>query len=163
MNLYQLADGYEVLLEQLYDGDVDEEALLDTLESIEGSIEVKAENYAKVIKELQATSERIKAEEERIAKRRKSIESNIAFMKNTLQHAMEVVGVAKIKSDLFTISIQQNGGKAPMKLLVNVDSLPEEYKHVNYSADNDKLREWAEKGDCPYAVLEDRGKSIRIR
>lgn len=163
MKMYELSKNYEMLLEKLYDDEIEEQALIDTLDSIEGEIEEKAENYAKIIRELAESEEKLKREEERIAKRRIGIANKKAFMKRTLQEAMEAVGVQKIKSDLFTISIQQNGGKAPLKMLVNVDSLPDEYKRISYSADNEKLRAWAEKGDCPYAILENRGRSVRIR
>ena len=50
-NLYQLTNNYETVLNMLYDEDVDEQMILDTLESIEGEIEDKADGYAKIIKE----------------------------------------------------------------------------------------------------------------
>ena len=53
-NLYQLTNNYETVLNMLYDEDADEQMILDTLEAIEGEIEDKADNYAKIIKELEA-------------------------------------------------------------------------------------------------------------
>ena len=44
----------------LYDEDIDEQMVLDTLESIEGDIEDKADGYAKIIKELLGDAEKIK-------------------------------------------------------------------------------------------------------
>ena len=52
-NLYQLTNDYETVLNMLYDEDADEQMILDTLEAIEGEIEDKADNYAKIIKELE--------------------------------------------------------------------------------------------------------------
>lgn len=59
-NIYELTSNYEHLLNMLYDEDVDEQAILDTLESIEGDIEDKADGYAKIIKELEAKQKFIK-------------------------------------------------------------------------------------------------------
>ena len=47
-NIYELTSNYDHLLNMLYDEDVDEQAILDTLESIEGDIEDKADGYATV-------------------------------------------------------------------------------------------------------------------
>ena len=53
-NLYELKNNYEEVLNMLYQDDIDEQMVLDTLESIEGDIEDKAENYAKIIRELES-------------------------------------------------------------------------------------------------------------
>ena len=61
-NLYQLTNNYEQVLNMLYDEDVDEQMILDTLESIEGEIEEKADGYAKIIRELEAMRDARKEE-----------------------------------------------------------------------------------------------------
>ena len=50
-NLYQLTSNYETVLNMLYDEEIDEQMILDTLEAIEGEIEDKADGYAKIIKD----------------------------------------------------------------------------------------------------------------
>lgn len=65
-NLYQLTNNYETVLNMLYDEDADEQMILDTLESIEGEIEDKADNYAKIIKELESKRDSRKAEAKRL-------------------------------------------------------------------------------------------------
>ena len=44
-SLYELNQAWQELANMLYQDDVDEQAILDTLESIEGEIEDKADNY----------------------------------------------------------------------------------------------------------------------
>ena len=61
-NLYQLTNNYETVLNMIYDEDVDEQMILDTLEGIEGEIEDKADGYAKIIKELETRRDARKAE-----------------------------------------------------------------------------------------------------
>ena len=59
-NLYELTKNYETVLNMLYDEEIDEQMVLDTLESIEGDIEDKADGYAKIIKELKQEQEQEK-------------------------------------------------------------------------------------------------------
>ena len=66
MKLYELTEQYDGVMNLLYDGETDEQTILDTLESIEGEIEDKADNYAKIIKTMTAEAEAIKSEEDRI-------------------------------------------------------------------------------------------------
>lgn len=42
MRLYELTEQYDEVMNLLYDGETDEQTILDTLESIEGEIEDKA-------------------------------------------------------------------------------------------------------------------------
>ena len=62
-SLYELTEQYAAVRDMLFDEDVDEQVINDTLESIEGAIEVKADNYAKIIREMNATAAVIKQEE----------------------------------------------------------------------------------------------------
>ena len=51
--LYELTDKYQQLLE--LESEIDEQTFIDTLQSIDEAIEDKAENLAKVIKEIEST------------------------------------------------------------------------------------------------------------
>ena len=52
--LYELTNDYLTLLDMAEDPDIDEQALIDTMEGIEGEIEIKADGYARVMKQLEA-------------------------------------------------------------------------------------------------------------
>ena len=73
--LYDIAQDYLKLLEMAEE--VGEEVFKDTLEGIEGELEIKADNYAKVIAELENKSEGLDKESKRLAERKKAIENNI--------------------------------------------------------------------------------------
>lgn len=60
--LYQLTDDYLTLLELAEDPDIDEQALKDTMEGIEGALEIKAEGYAKIIRMLEGDAAACDAE-----------------------------------------------------------------------------------------------------
>lgn len=106
--LYELTADYQQLLELAEDPDIDPEVIADTLEGLDGEIEIKADGYAKVIRQLEADSAALKGEEERLAKRRRTIENNIANMKNTLQASMMITGKTKFKTELFSFGIRKN-------------------------------------------------------
>ena len=76
MNIYEITGQYK-LLENAMALNPDDESLQAEFDKIEDAIEVKADNYAKVIRNLQADVEAIKTEEKRLYDRRKVIENNI--------------------------------------------------------------------------------------
>ena len=84
MRLYELAEQWDAVFNMMEDGETDEQVIFDTLESIEGEIEDKADNYAKMIRNLQASVDVLKAEEERLYQRRKSTENHIQRLKDNL-------------------------------------------------------------------------------
>ena len=96
------------LYDMLSDPDADEQAIADTLEGIEGEIEIKADNYAAFIADLKADVEKIKAEENRLAGRRKTIENRVEKLKANLELMMRATGKLKFKTLLYSFGIQKN-------------------------------------------------------
>jgi hypothetical protein len=164
-SLYDLRMDYQILLEQLYDSEVPEDILLDTLDSIEAVIEEKADSYAKILRQFDADIENIKAEENRLKQRRISLEGRKDFLKSNLFTAMKAVGLTKIKTPLFTVNIQKNGGKRALVLDVPVEELPDCFRKIEYKADTEALRQWLDgaEDNCPFCHLEEQGESLRIR
>ncbi len=112
--LYQLTADYMELLELAEDPDIDEQAFMDTLDGIEGAIEVKAEGYAKVMRQLEADAAACDAESKRLKNKSKTIENNIKRMKQALQYAMVATGKTKFKTALFSFGIQKNPASVVM-------------------------------------------------
>lgn len=164
MRLYELSAQYEEVLNMLYDGETDEQVIFDTLEGIEGEIEDKADNYAKLIKSLAADADALKAEEERMRTRRQALENRAKRLKETLQANLEFIGKTKFKTILFTFSIAANGGKQPLEITENIDEIPGKYLIPQPPIPNkDAIRELLEKKEVDWAHLAPRGKSLRIR
>jgi uncharacterized small protein (DUF1192 family) len=107
-NLYEITQDYLQILSMMEDPELDHQILADTMEAVEGELEIKAENYAKVMKNLEADVAGIKAEIDRLSERKKTIENNIKNMKSALQMAMETTGKTKFKTELFSFNIQKN-------------------------------------------------------
>ena len=160
-NLYQLTNDYETVLNMLYDEDADEEMILDTLESIEGEIEDKADNYAKIIKELEAKQNARKEEAKRLTESAKVFENRVKALKSNLFNSMKATGKTKFATDLFSFNIAKNGGKQTLTIDGEV---PEEYTKTITENDTDKIRRALEKGEkLTFAHLEPRGESLRIK
>lgn len=122
--MYELTAEYLEVLELAQDAEIEQQVIIDTLESISGSIEDKADNYAKIIKSLSGQAEIIKAEEVRLTSRRTSLEKTIKRMKESLENAMLITGKKKFKTDLFSFSIQKN---APSLKIKDGAEIPECY------------------------------------
>lgn len=160
-NLYELTSDWNKVANMLYDEDVDEKMVLDTLESIEGDIEDKANGYAKIIKELEAKAKARKEEAKRLSDSSKTFENKVKFLKQILFNSMKETGKTKFTTNLFSFNIAKNGGKQALTIDGEV---PEEYTKTVIENDTDKIRQALENGkNLPFAHLEPRGESLRIR
>ena len=81
MKLYEITELFMRFASMVENGEIEEDAIADTLESIEGELEEKADNIACLIKSWQAEAEAIKAEEKALAERRKVKENQINNLK----------------------------------------------------------------------------------
>lgn len=106
--IYELTDDFLRLLEMAEDPETDPQAFADTLEGLEYEIEVKAENYAKVIKQLDSDAAGLDAEIKRLQAKKSAIANSQERMKKTLEGAMIATGKVKFKTDLFSFGIQKN-------------------------------------------------------
>jgi hypothetical protein len=100
-----------------------EEALHTTIELNREDFDDKADCYAKLIRSLMADADALKGEEERFVARRKNLENKAEWLKTNLQNSMTALDIKKLKTLLFTYTIQKN----PPKLLYDEAALPEEY------------------------------------
>lgn len=107
-NLYELATQYRESADKLADLDLDEQTLTDTLESLSGELEVKAQNTAMLVRNIEATAAAIKDAEAQMAARRKALENRAARIKDWLHANMLVAGVQKIECPYFKLAIREN-------------------------------------------------------
>lgn len=160
-SLYELTGNYQTLYDMAEEFEENPELWEDTMEAIDGEIEEKAENYAKLIKILEADNEAYKAEEERCYKHRKANENLITRLKANLQDAMEITGKTKFKSGLFSFNVQNN---APSVFIADETRVPLQFQIPQPNKiDKTKLKDWLKAGnECDFASLVT-GRSLRIR
>ena len=106
--LYQLAIEFRETADKLADLDLPPEVVADTLESIGGDLELKAQNVALFTRNLEATAAAIKQAESDMAARRKAIERRVQGLKDYLLHAMQATGIKKIEGPYLRIGVRDN-------------------------------------------------------
>lgn len=163
-SLYELTGNYAQLQDMLLSEEYDEQAVLDTLEITEFEFEEKAENYAKIMRNMDGDVAALDAEIQRLTERKKRYEARQKVLKDNLFMAMKLTGKSKFKTAMFNFSIVKNGGKQPLVIDVPVEEIPEEYLAIQKpNPDNDKIREAVVGGKITFARLEERGERLSIR
>lgn len=107
-SLYDIASEYRAAAEKLADLDLDAETIADTLEALSGELEVKAQNVAYFIRNLEVSAAAIKDAEAKMAARRKAIENRVAGLQRYVHESMNMAGVSRIESPHFVVSIRDN-------------------------------------------------------
>lgn len=98
MRLYEIANEYLALLQAIENDELPEEAIADTLEAITAELEVKADNIACLLKNLDAEIVAIKAEENRLAERRKAKERQYESIKGYLSETLQNANIGKVET-----------------------------------------------------------------
>ena len=163
MTLYELKEEYKLLLELAEDPEVDPETLNDTMEAVDGEIEIKADNYAIMIKELEAETNKFDKEIERLTKSRAHMLAAVKRMKERLLVAMQETGKTKLPTKHFNLSIVKNGGVQPLKFIEGKE-VPEQFLKYTPSSDTDKIRKALNAGEqLEFAYLGERDVHLNIK
>lgn len=147
MTIYEITSDYLQLMQMLEDPELDPQVLADTMEGIEGEFEFKADNYARVMKNMEAELNGIKAEIDRLSNRKKTIENNVKRMKEALQYSMEVTGKTKFKTELFSFGIRKN---APSVIMDEpyIENVPERFlKYSEPTINRTAIKEAIQNGE----------------
>ena len=160
MTLYDLVGEFKELY-QLAIEDGDEQAFLDTLESLKGDLAVKSEGYVHIIKQLEMEEGECNRVIEAFTEKKQKRSNSIKRMKEALMNAMDVAGVDSLPAGDYTLKIAKNGGVEPMKIDGEV---PDNFMKVIYEPDNKKIREALKNGEAlDFAHLEERGRHLNIK
>ena len=123
-SLYQLSQEFMEASAKLAEMDLDPQTVTDTLEGLQGTLEVKASNVAAFTRNLEATAAAIEVAEESMARRRKAIEARAERLREYLRLAMEKTGISKIESPHFATTLKK---KPPSMVIFNESLLPSDY------------------------------------
>lgn len=164
MTLYELTEQYRALQELAEDPETPEDVFNDTMEGLDGEIEIKAESYGKVIRHLEGEVELMKSEEARISKKRKAIENSITRIKANLEKAMRATGKTKIKTELFSFGIQKNPASLKLAQDLDFNTIPAEFlRFLDPEIDKAKVKEALKNGEeLSWAHME-QSESLRIK
>lgn len=126
-NLYELTADYLRLQRLLEDGaetPEEEQAISACIEQLAADINVKADGYARVVRNMTAEAEALRAEEKRLAARRRTLENGIDRLKTSMMTAMQLTGEKKVKTSIGSWSIQKNPQSVA---IVDEKAIPAEY------------------------------------
>ena len=157
MTLYELTEDMAALLARLEQVDEEDEtleqAIKDTLEMVAMDFADKADGYAKVLRQIQADAESVKAEKLRLAKRQSALENNADRLKEALKKAMEATGQKSLKTELFSFSVRSS--QSVEILTDNVFEIPDEYlRYKDPEVDKTKLAAWLKLNpECSFARM----------
>ena len=124
MNLYELTENFLAVQTSIEEGNTD---LIDTLEAIEGAIEVKATGIIAVTRNITSQIEAIKAEEKRLADMRKARENHLKRLKEYVLENMQQTGKTNIKTELGVMRVQAS---TPALKITNQENIPAEYQTI---------------------------------
>lgn len=154
LSLYSMTAEYEQAFLSLADSDIPEDAINDTLESLEGELTVKAANVAAFVLNLESEAEKIKEAEKRIALRRKSYENKAARIRSYLKENMERAGIKKIEAIDKTFSVTLTAPRASV-VIDSEAEIPGKFTKTVISADKKAIGDALKNGDeVPGAHLE---------
>lgn len=124
MKLYEISQEFLNLQSLLESGEIDQDTFNDTIEAIDCAFEDKARNCMMIKRQLEADSESIKAEIERLSVLKKSAEASAERITDYLRDNMATTGKDKLDLGLFKLTLRQ-----PTKKLDVLDEslIPAEY------------------------------------
>lgn len=148
----------------------------------DGQLEIKAEGYIRITREMEARAEIRKAEAKRLTDLAKSDANQATRLKDRLKDRLIVAGYepgkVALQTRCFKVGIQNNGGARPLTIddeEVLRGIRPEVFTPiVSYVCDKESIRKGIEqweaadpdtRGDHPYpgATLQQRGTRLAIR
>lgn len=154
--LYELQGALLQIQRMIEDG---AEGLDDTLESIELGVAEKLEGYAMVIKNIESDIEGLKAEEKRLAERRKAMENNVKRMKDSMYDALLTVEGNRLKTDKFTFSLR----KSTSVQIVDESLIPQQFIQTETKISKTELSKALKNGEsiAGASLVENQSLSIR--
>lgn len=118
MQLYQISEIYKDLID-LYNeaesqGELD--AILLQIESVETTLEERAENYAKIVLDAAADAKKYKAESDRLKGLEMLAASRADCLKLKLKQALESANLKNLNVGIFKIVLRANGGNPAVEV-----------------------------------------------
>jgi cell division ATPase FtsA len=165
ITLYELQEKYRYLLENSIteDGEISEENIRQ-LDSLQNDIDVKAENVAHFIKNIEATENAVKEAIEKLELRKKRLSDKRVWLSDYLLNCLLAAGKERVTTSMYfdKIAIQDN---PPSVFISNIDDVPQKYKKekhiITISVDKAEIKKAIEnKEEVAGAYLEQKKRLI---
>ena len=136
MTLYELT-GQILELQELMEDDVYEPELInDTMESVMYDFQNKADDYVKLIKNIESQVSALDEEAKRLKARQDKMNNKVKMLKDKLVTAMVATGTRKLQGTVGTLSLRRST-KIPSEL--TWENVPQEYVKTEVKKSIDKV------------------------
>ena len=166
MTLYDITGEYLRLYNLMTDEDLmetEDDAIKDTLESLNYDLADKSAGYVHVIKQLDMEAEECDKAIEFFKRKKEIRQNNVKRLKEALINAMDIANLKELKAGSYTLKIANNGGKAPLSI-PDESKVPERFMKIKYEPDKELIRKTIEDGtDLPFAEIKERGRHLSIK
>ena len=122
--LYQLVSQHRELERLAGSDEVDEQTLRDTLEGLDGDIQLKAQSVAAVVANLSAWAMTIEGAAQRLSERAASVHKRAEWVRSYLLANMQQAGISKIETAELVATIKRN---PPAVRILEGVTLPERF------------------------------------
>lgn len=160
MKLYEIKSQYLDLLNRIENGEIPEEAIKDTLESIEGDFEDKINSIACFIKSLEAEITALKTEADNLKQRAETKAKKVDNLRRYIFESMKQLDKTKIETPQNVISVKKNPPKVEVsenfiEWAKNDELFKFLVKHKEkYTPDKNAIKDLLKKGqEIPYCQL----------
>lgn len=160
MNLFELTENYVKFFTEFENADEVTEEMQEMADNLNVEIEEKCDNYAKMIKNLEADVEAYKNQEKIFNEKRKVAENKVKWLKQNLQASMEMQGRKKVKTELFSFNIQKNTPSLEIRDEKNID---DSYYVIERKLNKRELLNDIKEGLIVDGVELKQSESLRIR
>lgn len=138
LHLYEIAAAYRNALVALDDEALEPDVIRDTLDSLTGALEHKAEAVAAYILNIEAEADAVAAAEARLKARRQSLEKRASWMRDYLKAHMEAVGITEIAATDRSFRVRVRLNPEAVELDGSLPELPPEYMREKIVREPDK-------------------------
>lgn len=158
--LYELTDDYLSLWESLSDPEADWTEAEEKLRGIERAFDDKVSACAKMIRNMESEETALTREIDRMSRRHDALVRKTKAIKAYVQAEMEASGREKVRTDVFTVSVQHSPDKVHV---VDETRIPPQYYQTTKRLDKVEVLRMLKAGYAVPGCELTQGSHLRIR
>jgi predicted RNase H-like nuclease (RuvC/YqgF family) len=158
--LYELTDDYLSLWESLSDPEADWTEAEEKLRGIERAFDDKVSACAKMIRNMESEETALTREIDRMSQRHDALVRKTKAIKAYVQAEMETSGREKVRTDVFTVSVQHSPDKVHV---VDETKIPPQYYQTTKRLDKIEVLRMLKAGYAVPGCELTQGSHLRIR
>ena len=156
-SLYEMTEAAQYLYELIELGEIDEQVIKDTLDSM-GANE-KVETYCQLIKQSSADADMYENEIKRLTNRKQTIDNNIKRLRGSLFEFLKASKQSQIRVGTFLVSTT----KRNTLVIPDVSVLAKKWCKISYTPDKTAIKDALKKGIAVKGAMFQESEGITIR